>query len=171
MLSRKVQVLQETVRKLIGLEASHHLRNVLDKSMPADIAYCMRHFNLSEQEKILHTIVDLSKRAAVVAEMDADLSKKLLVRLGTAETAQLLPYLFPDDAADQLERLPEDFRQAVLPLLKPERSEEVQELILHRPESAGGIMSPEIFAVEEECTVQEAIRLLQSSRSVENIFY
>ena len=171
MLSRKVQVLQETIRKLLGVETDRNLKNILDKTMPADIAQCMGAFDTAEQEKIIQCVSDLQKQAAVLCEMDVDVTKDLLVRVGVDRAVQILNFVSPDDAADIVKKLPEDFSEQVLNRLHPEEGQEVETLIQYRSESAGGIMSPEVFSLPEDLTVRDAIREVQESRNVETVFY
>src|SRR3989338_8859684 len=171
MLSQKVQILHDTVRKMLNLKTDRNLQNILDKAKPEDIAYCLRHFDPIEQEKVIRTISSVQKEAEVISELDVDLVPNLLERLGLERTVEILANIYSDDSADILNALPADFRKEVLSRLKPEESQEVTELIRHKPESAGGIMSPEIFTLDENMTVAEAIAQVQEHREMETIFY
>jgi len=79
--------------------------------------------------------------------------------------------LEPDDQADVLARLPEEWREKVLSSLEAEEREEVEELMAWPPDSAGGIMSPVAFRLPESTTCREAIEALQEQGDVEMVFY
>lgn len=171
MLSRKIQVLHDTIRKMLNLETDRNLRNILEKSLPADIAAVMQHFDPAAQEKILNLISNHGKLTAMLCEMDVGLLRELLPRLGVDFSVSVLTEMSPDDAADIIGKLPDDFREQVLHPMRAEESQDVEELIRYKPESAGGIMSTEVFALQEEMTVGEAIQAVQSAEDVETVFY
>jgi len=114
MLSQKVQILHDTVRKMLNLKTDRNLQNILDKAKPADIAYCLRHFDPIEQEKVIRTISSVQKEAEVISELDVDLVPNLLERLGLERTVEILANIYSDDSADILNALPADFRKEVL---------------------------------------------------------
>jgi magnesium transporter len=68
--------------------------------------------------------------------------------------------------------MPEDMRDALLDTMKAEASTDVQELLGFADETAGRIMTPDFFALEEDVTISEAISALQRrSEEFEMVFY
>ena len=55
--------------------------------------------------------------------------------------------------------------------LRPAEAVEVEGLMTYEPDTAGGIMSPEYFALPSHTTAAEAIAALQRSDDVEMAFY
>ena len=171
MITKKVQVLSETIKKLLHCHADENLKNILAKAHHADIATVLSEMDVAGQTQIFLLLKNTEQMATVLSELQLDLVSGLLEHLGAEKSAEILSHVSPDDAADILEQLPEDLSSAILLRLKKEEAEEVEELIRYRPDTAGGIMSPEVFSLEEEMTVAEAIEQLQQARSVETVFY
>jgi magnesium transporter len=59
----------------------------------------------------------------------------------------------------------------VLDLMRPKESGVVENLLEYEEQTAGRIMNPHVFALDEDMTVGEAITELQSNRDVEMVFY
>jgi len=69
-LSKKVQVLSETIQKLMQCGASENLQNLLAKAHEADIAYVFGQFNVQEQAEIL-SLLPGDRQAEVISEMSS----------------------------------------------------------------------------------------------------
>src|SRR5436853_3131839 len=68
--------------------------------------------------------------------------------------------------------MPEDLRDELLETMKTEQSTVVNELLGFADETAGRIMTPDYFALDEELTISEAITALQKrSEEFEMAFY
>ncbi len=55
--------------------------------------------------------------------------------------------------------------------MRPKESGVVENLLEYDEQTAGRIMNPHVFALNEDMTVGEAITELQSNRDVEMVFY
>jgi magnesium transporter len=67
----------------------------------------------------------------------------------------------PDEAADLLARLPEEYADKLLRLMQPEESEDVQELLTYEEDSAGGIMTTDYIVVNATKNVAEALEAVR----------
>ena len=67
----------------------------------------------------------------------------------------------PDEAADVLGDLPEAKAQELINLMEKEEAEDVQELLEHEEDTAGGLMTTEYLAFPPDMTVEDAIRELR----------
>jgi Mg/Co/Ni transporter MgtE len=78
----------------------------------------------------------------------------------------------PDEAADVLGDLPEAKAQELINLMDKEEAEDVQELLEHEEDTAGGLMTTEYLAFPPEMTVEESIKELRlEAPDVETIYY
>ena len=75
--------------------------------------------------------------------------------------ASAVQEMAPDDAADLLAELPDERRAQILAGLGVDDRAQLEELMAYPPESAGGIMSPEVTALAENQTVAEAVSTLR----------
>lgn len=171
MLTKKLQVLAETVRKLLSCNAAENLKNILAKAYSADIATVLEQIPGEEQVQVFSLLESLEQKAAVLSELSGDKVSFLLKELGPQKSAEILSYLSSDDLVDIMEKLEEDLASEILLLLKREEAEEIEELIRYRSDTAGGIMSTDVFSLSEELTVAQAITQIQEAEDMEHPFY
>src|SRR4029078_2371931 len=104
--------------------------------------------------------------------METSRSVALLTTLNREDVSRLLQELPSDDATLIVSELPEELREEFLDAMKLEHSTVVNELLGFADETAGRIMTPEYFALDEDVTVSEAISELQRrSEEFEMAFY
>ncbi len=75
---------------------------------------------------------------------------------------EFLASMSPDDAADVLDELEEDHRDEILSSLDTEDADEIRTLMAYDPETAGGVMNTEVFALEQRLTVDQAIAVMRA---------
>ena len=104
-------------------------------------------------------------------ELGPENGAALLATRPAEEIAKLAQDIASDDAAALIDNLPEELSAAVLHLMRPKESTVVENLLEYAERTAGRIMNPNVFALNEDITVGEAITEIQSSRDVEMVFY
>jgi Mg/Co/Ni transporter MgtE len=72
--------------------------------------------------------------------------------------ADILEAMPPDEAADIMGDLSEDTAQELFRRMEKEDAEDVQELLGHEEDTAGGIMTTEFLSFTQEMTVSDALR-------------
>jgi magnesium transporter len=96
----------------------------------------------------------------------------LLLQLPPPERRLWVRLLAPDDAADVIQRVPDEERPRLLELLDPSSRREVTALLAYAEDAAGGLMSPRFARLRPELTADEAIRYLRlQAREAETIYY
>lgn len=170
-MDQKQQLLLDATRRLIRRGAFPNLAKLLVKSHPADIAHLFRYLDLKEQRLLFNLIEDAEKSAYVLAELDHATGAQLLEHLDKETITEVLQEMPSDDAADIIGYMPEELAEAILNIMHDEDSDEIEQLLQYDEDSAGGIMSTEIFALDEDVTVQQAIEALQQADDVEMVFY
>jgi len=131
----------------------------------------MRFLDERQQRQLFSLLPDDEFRAEILTELDTHLLSPILEGRELEELVRILELMSADDQADLLSELSDDLRQSLIDALKPDEAEELEDLLRHDPETAGGIMSPDYFALSEETTGTEAIQALQGSEDVEMAFY
>jgi magnesium transporter len=103
----------------------------------------------------------------------ADDQANILTKMDPGERRLWFRLLAPDDAADLLQKLPSEIRQAFVELLDAPTKREVTALLAYAEDAAGGLMSPRFARLRPEMTVDEAIRYLrrQAQAHLETIYY
>jgi magnesium transporter len=161
----------DTVRRLLRRHAKSNLENMLAKTHPADLALIFRHITTEERLEAFLTIASIEHAAEVVSELDEHLVEELMVALPIEKTLKLMKAMSSDDEADILQLLPSELAEEILNRLKTSESEEIETLMAYPENSAGGIMTPDVFALHEDITVGEAIASIQNQDEQEMVFY
>ncbi len=147
------------------------LRDLLLKH-PADIAEVLSHLSDEQAAELLHRLYLRKAAAEPLGEMEPEDSAELLSELDRDEAIKILARMDPDDAVDLLEELPEDVKDEILSRLAPKEAQILTKLLEYPPDTAGGLMSPEVVALPLNLTAQEAIDILRRKvEEVETIYY
>jgi magnesium transporter len=173
MAQRKIDVVLDSVRRLMRLGATANLVNLLQKQHPADLAQVFSDLGEKDRVNAFSLLVDRNSKLAMEAlsELGPEGGAALLADRSAEDIARLLLELPSDDAAAIIDYLPEPLSAAVLELIERRPGDEVGELLEYEEQTAGRIMNPKVFALSEDMTAGEAITTLQGSRDVEMVFY
>ncbi len=170
---RRIDVVLDSVKRLLRIGATANLLNLLQKQHPADLASVFGSLLDTERQAVFSLLVERSGRLAMetVSEMGPEDGAKLLTGRSAEEIAKLLQEIPSDDAAALIDYLPEELSTEVLELMRRRESGQVESLLEYGEQTAGRIMNPQVFNLSEDLTVGEAITALQGSRDVEMVFY
>lgn len=160
------------LRRLVRRDAGTALKKMVVKTRPEDIAAAMEHLTWSEQRRLYRAIGDRDLQAEVLSNLSEDTIVRVTNEMTREVVADLLERLEPDDATDVVSALPDELRAEVLQAMEAEDQEELVELLAWAPDSAGGIMSTDVFVMPRSATCGAALRLLQrGTDEMENIHY
>jgi magnesium transporter len=170
---RKLDVVVDSVKRLLRIGATGNLTNLLQKQHPADLAQILNTLHERERHATFSILVERNSKLAMEAlsELGPEAGAALLADRSAEEIARFVQELPSDDAAALIDYLPEELSVSVLELMRRKESATVENLLEYAEQTAGRIMNPKVFALSEELTVGEAITELQSSRDVEMVFY
>jgi magnesium transporter len=170
---RRIDLVLDSVKRLLRIGATANLLNLLQKQHPADLAQLFSELTDKEREAAFSLLADRNGRLAMeaISELGHEAGGALLATRPAEEIAKLAQEIPSDDAAALIDNLPEDLSNAVLDLMRPRESRVVEHLLEYEERTAGRIMNPNVFALNEDITVGEAITELQSNREVEMVFY
>jgi magnesium transporter len=170
---RRIDLVLDSVRRLLRLGATANLLNLLQKQHPADLAQIFGELSERDRQATFSLLADRNGRLAMeaVSELGPEAGAALLATRSAEDIARLAQEIPTDDAAALIDNLPEELSAAVLELMRPKQSGEVENLLEYDEQTAGRIMNPHVFALSEDITVGEAITELQTNRDVEMVFY
>jgi len=175
MARQQVAALVDPLRKLLSRGATGHAANMLSKLHAADVARLFDYLRVEQQGTVFGLMLRESpERAAdLIRELDVPVAVGLLEALPDAQVASIIAELDSDDAAEIIPAMPEEQAERVLDIMKDSASEPIEGLLAYEEETAGRIMSPEVFALEEHVPVADTIAALRTSRSeeLEMVFY
>jgi magnesium transporter len=170
---RRIDLVLDSVKRLLRIGASANLLNLLQKQHPADLAQIFTELPDKGREAAFSLLTDRNGRLAMeaVSELGPEAGAALLATRSAEEIARLAQEIPSDDAAALIDYLPEELSAAVLDLMRPKESGVVENLLEYDEQTAGRIMNPHVFALNEDMTVGEAIAEIQGNRDVEMVFY
>jgi len=172
-MQRRLDLVLDSVKRLLRIGATANLLNLLQKQHPADLAQIFSELPDRDREAAFSLLADRNGRLAMEAlsELGPESGAVLLATRPAEEIARLAQEIPSDDAAALIDHLPKELSAAVLDLMRPKESSVVENLLEYAEQTAGRIMNPHVFALNEDLTVGEAITELQSNRDVEMVFY
>lgn len=152
------------------------LREVLVDMHPEDLAEIVE--DLADHEAVaLIRLMGTDLAAEVLEHLPPDRQVDVMETLEAAEAADLLVEMDPDDRVDVVQELDDDHAEIVMAALaeaEPEAAEEVRDLVHYPPESAGGLMTPDVVALPPDTKVWQAIdkvREIAHAEDAETIYY
>lgn len=166
------KILIESIKRLLRRGATSHLIKIVNKTHAADLSIVFRSLSLSHQRKLFDIIEDTEQKGILFTELDEDTFLDLIEGVELDHLVEILEQMPTDDVADLIGRLPEEMSDTILEKMKMEGSEEVEDLLRYKDDSAGGIMVPDFIALTEDTTAKKAIESLQNEHlDVEMPFY
>lgn len=170
---RRIDLILESVRRLLRMGATPNLLNLLQKQHPADLAQIFSDLPERERHAAFNMLVEKNGKLAMeaVSELGPEKGAALLALRSAEEIARLAQEVPSDDAAALIGHLPDELSAAVLDLIRPKPGGGVSELLEYEEQTAGRLMNPNVFALPEGLTAGEAITALQQARDVEMVFY
>ncbi len=146
------------------------LRELIER--PADVAEVLDALSSEQATDLIHWLFLRHAAAEPLGEMDPDDSAELVVQLDRKEASEILSRMDPDDAVDLLLELPEDVQGELLSRLSRSDAKVLSDLLAYPPDSAGGLMTPEIVPLPLSITVEQAIaRLRRLIEDAEPVHY
>ncbi len=161
----------ETVRRLIRKEADQNLQRLLKRMHPVDVAALAGDLSIDELNDVFRNLPDDQSRALVLVELDADAASELLGDLDTGRIGAVLIAMAPDDAAALVDSLPEERAEELRKILSGQELDQVEVLLTYPEETAGRIMTQQVFALPGDLSVGEAIDAIRSADRAETVFY
>src|SRR5437868_7825373 len=170
---RRIDLVLDSVKRLLRIGATANLLNLLQKQHPADLAQIFSELQDKDRDTAFSILAERNGRLAMeaISELGPEAGATLLATRSAEEIARLAQEIPSDDAAALIDHLPEELSVAVLDLMRPKESGVVENLLEYPEQTAGRIMNPHVFALNEDITVGEAIGEIQGNRDVEMVFY
>jgi len=162
----------EIIRRLARKGAGAALHRALTKTRAEDIARAITHLAPEQQRLVMGHIEDEAKGSDILTALEETDLVELAQSLPFDRLIAMLEQMEVDDEADIIDLLPEELRQRVLDTIKDQDKEMVEDLLSWPEDSAGGIMQPMAFRLNEDLTCRDAIKALHDQHDqLEMVFY
>ena len=125
----------------------------------------------SERHTLIEFIPD-EMLGEVLLELPEGMQEDLLADYKAGEVEEFVAHLDSDDAADILQAVDKEVADEVIELLDPAERREIEQLMTHDDETAGGLMQAELFKVRDNWSVEKVLQVLRRfGREIENLNY
>ncbi|MDR1890717.1 MAG: magnesium transporter [Puniceicoccales bacterium] len=141
----------------------------LARTPPHEIGAWLERLSPEEREIVLRKLSD-DDVTEVLAEMNVSDSAEIISEMRDAKAIKILSSLAPDDAADLLGELEDDVRERLMAKMPSQVATTLRNLLTYDPNTAGGVMTPNVATLKIDMTVDEAIEFLRKNKDVaENV--
>ncbi|MBT3518464.1 MAG: magnesium transporter [Candidatus Marinimicrobia bacterium] len=171
MFDHEITILRDTFGRLLRRQAHTNLIKLINKTHPADLSIVFRYFNDDEQLQVFNIMKENEHTAEFLVELDDTLIANLLEDQSPERIAALLEQAPANDQSYILGTLEDEQAQSVIELLKTEEQEEIEELMGYPEDSAGAMMTTDVFTLYQESTCRDALKTLQDQEKAEMVFY
>lgn len=161
------QAIVEEVSRLIKAKERDRLRAVLERWPPTDVVALFVALPLKRARKLFAWRDRETVKA--IALLNPDLRTALLKDASITRIVKVLDKMEPEQALQDLDDLPEEVAQQVLPRLSARAA--IEELRAHGEDSAGSIMSRKFVAVPADWTIgMVAAEIRANARLIEKLY-
>ncbi|WP_130470211.1 magnesium transporter [Candidatus Magnetaquicoccus inordinatus] len=161
----------ETISRLFRKHSFTALQKVLSRLFPSDLARILDGYTFDEAAKIFFLIPSHRLAASTLKYVSSDLRNHLMQEYAPEKLLPILEELPPDDRADIIGHLDSALAKRFMGGLDEESMREVEDLLQYDADTAGGLMTPEFFALSVDTTVGAAIDAVRSLPYFEMVFY
>lgn len=162
---------KQAIRKLLHVR-SPKLVYTLEKLHPADIADLFQELNDREAPELVNSLVKTGLAGQTLNELPEGILKNVLELIDDDRLALIIGRLEPDNAVDFLQLMEEERKQKIVQKLPASIRKRFQKLLSYEEESAGALMTPEVFSLPLDATAQDAIdKIREAGDQLEAIFY
>ncbi|WP_089934256.1 magnesium transporter [Candidatus Entotheonella palauensis] len=162
----------EATRRLLRRNAYVNLVRLLGKLHGRDSADIVTQLPIHEQCKLLEHLPTLELVTSIFTYLNEETRAQLMPQLSIARLTAIVRHLPTDDAADILVELPQERLAEMLDQLPDTLAEQINRLLAYDPQTAGGLMTTDYFAVEDTRTTAEVLeQLRRRSSRLETVFY
>jgi len=162
----------EATRRLLRRNAYVNLVRLLGKLHGRDSADIVAQLTVNEQCKLMEHLPTLELVTSIFTYLDEETRTQIMPQLSTARLTAIVRHLPTDDSADILAELPQERLAEMLDQLPDALAEQINRLLAYDPQTAGGLMTTDYFAVEDTWTTAEVLEQLRKRSSrLETVFY
>ena len=145
--------------ELIENRDFYSIRVLLQDMEPADIALVLIEY--SKKLGILFRILPKDIAAEVFVEMDSEIQEELLSSFTDTELKEVIDELYIDDAVDIIEEMPANVVRRILNNSDAETRKIINDILKYPDDSAGSLMTPEYVNLDEDITVEDALKRIR----------
>ena len=160
-LTGEIVISPERLSSLIEEKKYQQLKEILTLLPPPDLAELFE--ELDEKNHILlFRLLHKEQAAEVFVWLDSDLQENLIGLFSDKELSSVLNELYIDDTVDLIEEMPAMVVKRILKQSSRENREDINKILRYPKDSAGSLMTTEYVRLNQNMTVEEALKHIRS---------
>ncbi len=170
---KSLRIAVSSARKFINIGSLSRVWNLVRKFHAADIATLMEHLTFRERMVLFNTLYENDKEIVVdvIREIEPEDAAQIFKKCPLDQITDIFHMSAPDDVAAIMPFFSDDLKETVLEAMEDKPSEDLLELLEYEEETAGRIMSPNFYALNQNTKVSDTITAMQLGGDVESAFY
>jgi len=157
---------------VMAVEHPRTLRNRLAKMHASELGELLLVCKDDDERITILGHIPEALRGDVLLELPEGMQEDLLASLAPSEIEEVVEHLDSDDATDILQAVDKEVADEVIGRLEPEDRREIEPLLEHDEESAGGLMQAELFKVRDDWEIRKVLEVLRRfGHEIENLNY
>ncbi len=146
-------------------------RQMVAELHPADLADLLSQVSPVEGMEFIQSL-DTETAAEALSELELETQSSMIKDMNAEVAADIIEEMPPDSAADLISNLPADLARQLLEDIEDEEAEDIQELLGHESDTAGGLMTTEFVNYPPDTKVESAIKMFrEDAPDLESVYY
>ena len=155
----ELNVIINELEELIEKRDFSSIKNLLKDMEPADISLVLQEY--PKKVAILFRLLPKDLAADVFVEMDSESQEVLLSSFSDAELKAVMDEIYIDDTVDIIEEMPANVVKRILFNTDAETRKIINDILNYPDDSAGSIMTTEYVKLDEDITVEDALKRIR----------
>ncbi len=152
--------------------APEQLRDLLEAMHTSQLADLLLSCRDNQERIHLVSYIPHALLGVAILELPESLQQELMSQLRIEHIEDVVEHLDSDDIADILQAADKRVADEIISRLEPDERRELEPLMAHDEESAGGLMQTELFKVRDYWTVAKVLTVLRRwGREIDNLNY
>lgn len=154
--------IKETIgrlEELIDNRNYYEIKSLLKDFEPADLSLILQEF--PNKIGTLFRLLPKDLAAECFVEMETDYQETLLSSFTDNELKEVIKELYIDDTVDIIEEMPANVVKRILKNADSETRKTINEILKYPDDSAGSIMTTEYVSLDENITVEDALKRIR----------
>lgn len=155
---------EELHKELLGKLNMRKIRfnRWLKEKKSSDIAEILSALNDEQLDKFIKKSKN-SRMAAIIEKAEEDIQVRLINKMSTDNIVEIFSYISNDEITDILGNISRGQRREILDKMKQGEANIIRKLLEYGEESAGGLMTTEYIAFQENLTIEKVIDKLEEN--------
>lgn len=149
----------DELKKLIDEHNYYGIKILLKDIEPADLSLILQEF--PKKVGTLFRLLPKDLAAECFVEMDSDYQEALLSSFTDNELKEVMDEIYIDDTVDIIEEMPANVVKRIINNSDSETRKAINEILKYPVDSAGSIMTTEYVSLDEDITVEDALKRIR----------